>query len=174
MARRSQSLRRGNRGRSMESVRWSGGTFFFNAISAGNSALVFLTASNDPPETILRIRGELVAWIDGLEAPAVSIDVAVGVILVPEGSATTVQWSPGSEANAPWLMYERFSLGYEEYVTDVIDAPGLTVFRKTIDVKAQRIVRPDVEAQLAIENNTLSGAAAVNVAFTSRVLLGAT
>jgi len=158
----------------MESVRWSANTLSFLAKTAGSSALTFITSSDDPPETILRIRGELVGWIDALSVPATAVDVAIGIALVPEGSSTNVQWDPATEGNAPWFMYERFTIGYEEFVTDVIAAQGLAVFRKTIDVKAMRIIRPDVEAQCVMTNTTINGADAVNVVLSARVLLGAT
>ena len=160
--------------REIESVRWSGATSSFLAFGAGTNALTFLSASNDPPETLMRIRGELVAWIDAVQAPASMVDIAIGVIKVPEGTGTGGTMSPITDDEAPWMMYERFTLGYEEYVTDVIDAPGLTVFRKSIDVKSMRIIRPGVELQLAVENVTLNGVASVNISFAHRGLLGAT
>jgi len=158
----------------MESVRWSGATNTFLAQAAGSAAQVFINAADTPPETLLRLRGELVGTIDGLEAPGPLIDVALGIALVPEGSGVTVLWQPGSEANAPWWFHTRFTLGYEEYVTDVIDSPGLTTFRQTIDLKGMRIIRPDVEAQIVIENITLATAGSVNLVLSSRVLFGAT
>ena len=122
----------------------------------------------------MRIRGELVAYIDAASAPTKLVDVAVGIALVPEGSGTTVLWSPITDEDAPWWYYERFVLGYEEMVTDVIDVPGITSFRSTIDVKGMRIIRPDVEAQIVVENATLQSASSVNVALTARVLFGST
>ena len=62
-------------------------------------------------------------------------------------------------------------LGYEEYVVDVIDAPGLTVYRSPIDSKAMRIVR-NQEVQLVVHNTTLIGAASVNVSVHGRFLTG--
>jgi len=120
----------------------------------------------------MRIRGELVAYIDGLQAPPALVDCAVGVHIVPGGSGTTVTAAPITDPNAPWLLYERFTLGYEEYVTDVIDNPGLTMFRKVIDVKGMRIIRPDVEMQVVFQNATLAGAASVNFSLAARVLFG--
>ena len=172
MARRHH--RSSSRGRNIESLRWSGANYFFDAISAGVARLNFLTASNDPPETIMRIRGELVAWIDGVQAPGVAIDVALGCVLVPEGTGTGGSMSPITDDTAPWFLYERFTLGYEEPVADVVDVPGLTLIRIPIDVKAMRIVRPDVEAQVSIENVSLTSAAAVNLSLNVRVLLGST
>ncbi len=166
--------RRSTRGpvrKRIQSTRWDGANHFFGAATAGAVAQTFATAGTDT-ETLLRIRGELTGWIDGNDAPPVAIDVAVGIALVPEGSGTTVLWSPLSDDNAPWLMYERFTLGYEEYVTDVIQAVSLSSMRKTIDVKAQRIIRPDIELQIVMESATLSGAGAINVSFGFRALLG--
>ncbi len=158
----------------MESTLWSGNVQTFGAQAAGSAAAVFIGATTDPPQTLLRMRGQLVAWIDGLEIPAVGVDVGVGIALVPEGSGTTVTWSPLQDEDAPWWFYTRFTLGYEEYVTDVIDAPGLTVFRETIDLKGMRIIRPDVEAQIVVEQQTLIGAGTVNIVLSERVLFGAT
>ena len=166
--------RRSNRGsakKRIQSTRWDGANHFFGAATAGVVAQIFATAGTDT-ETLLRIRGELVGYIDGLDAPPVAIDGAVGIALVPEGSGTTPQWSPLADDNAPWLMYERFTLGYEEYVTDVIQAVQLSSFRRMIDVKAQRIIRPDIELQIVMESATISGAGAINVSFGFRALLG--
>ena len=57
-------------------------------------------------------------------------------------------------------------------MTDVIDIPGLTSFRKTIDSKAMRILRPGREVQLVFENLTLTSAATIQTALTFRMLLG--
>ncbi len=155
----------------IQQLRWDGANYAFSSMGAGTAALVYITAANDT-ETLMRIRGELVCWVDGLEAPAPAFEVGIGLIVMPEGQSTTVVSSPLSDANAPWLMYESFLLGYEEYVTDVIDAPGLSVFRKTIDVKSQRILRPDREVQIVVENTTIISAGSLNLSFSSRVLFG--
>jgi len=167
--------RRGRRGgRQIESTRWSGGTSTFAAQTAGATALTFINASADPPETLLRLRGELVSWAQGPDAPDVATHCALGIALVPEGSSTTVTWSPITDDDAPWWFYQDWVLGYEEMVTDVIDVPGLAVFRKTIDLKGMRILRPDVEAQIVFEQSTLIAAMTVNTILTSRVLFGST
>ena len=165
---------RGRRGREIESTRWSGGSVLFSAQSAGTAAAVFINASADPPETLMRMRGELTAYLDSTSAPGGLIEVGIGVALVPEGSGTTVTWSPLTDDDAPWWYYDRFVLGYEEMVADVIDVPGITSFRKTIDVKGMRIIRPDVEAQIVVENVTLLNADGVNLQVSARVLFGST
>jgi len=123
-------------------------------------------------ETLMRIRGELVCALDSVSAPAKLVNVAIGALVVQAGSSTTVIQEPITDAEAPWLFYETFAVGYEEAVVDVIDVPGLSSFRKTIDVKAMRILRPGREVQLVAQAATLNGAMPVNMTFTFRALLG--
>ena len=155
----------------IQNLRWSGANHLFAALGAGASAQVMVTAA-EQKDTIMRIRGELVAYMDGALGPGKLFRAGIGAIVMPEGQSTTVVSGPLDDESAPWLFYESFTLGYEEYVTDVIDCPGLTSFRKTIDVKAMRILRPDQELQLVVENETLLSGAAMNLNFTFRILLG--
>jgi len=158
----------------MESKRWDGANYLFAPQAAGSSALNYITAADTPPETLLRLRGEVVCYLDGTAGPGILVEVGLGIALVPEGSSTTVLWSPLTDVSAPWWMYERFSIGYEEMVTDVVSVQGLPVFRRQVDVKGMRIIRPDVEAQIVIEVATLLTTDAVNLSFSSRVLFGST
>ncbi len=153
----------------IKNLRWGGSTHQFN-IAAGTAAQTFITDGST--ETLMRIRGNLVAWIDGLEIPAVGIAIGIGLLVVQAGSSTTVIQSPLTDPEALWLWYESFVVGYEEYVTDVIDAPGLSVFRREIDSKAMRILRPGREVQLVMENVTTAGAGTVNLQMVHRTLLG--
>ncbi len=167
-------MARGRRDRlapKIQNLRWSGATFSFLAQSAGSTAQVFVTSASTT-DTIMRIRGELLANFDATLASGRGIDVAIGAIVMPEGQGTTVVSSPISDEDAPWLFYERFALAYEEYVTDVISAQGAAVFRKTIDVKVMRILRPDRMMQLVVEQATVDGAAALNLRFSARILIG--
>ena len=154
----------------IDSTRWGGAVHSFLALAAGTAAQVMVTDGR--VETLLRIRGELVSWADGPDQPATAIDVAMGALVVQAGSGTTVIQSPITDPDAPWLFYERWMLGYEEMVTDVLDVPGITSFRKTIDSKAMRILREGREVQLVMEQATISGGAAVNTVLQMRVLLG--
>ncbi len=163
--------RRSNSSPKIRNLRWGRSVSRFNAQSAGTAALVFITAA-DTQDTIMRMHLEICAWIDAVQTPSKLIDVAVGAIVMPEGQGTTVVSSPITDDTAPWIFYERFVLGYEEYVTDVIDSPGLTTFRKTIDVKSMRILRPDREVQLVFEQATIVTAAACNLTVSASVLLG--
>ncbi len=162
---------RRSRVKKIEAVRWTRNHFFFGAQAAGSVALNFITSA-DAIDTVLRIRGEVTSWIDGNDAPPVGVDCALGLLVMPEGQGTTVLSSPITDENAPWLLYERWTLAYEEIVTDVIAAQGVLSFRKTIDNKAMRILRPDREVQIVFEQATVSGAGSVNCGFAASVLLG--
>jgi len=160
-----------DRTRKIDNVRWIGWGAGVAALSAGQDAQVVLTATAIP-DIIMRTRGQLFAYIDAAQAPASLIEVAVGFILVPQGTTTAVLWSPITDPNAPWFWYTRFALGYEEYVIDVIDAPGASVYRETIDSKAMRKAPPDTEVQMVVEQATLNGAASVNLHTSGRFLIG--
>ena len=159
-------------GRKIDNLRWGAFNNSFLATGAGASGAIVLTTIVGVVETIMRTRGNLVAWIDGLEAPAVGVIVSCGLIVVPEGTGSTVTWDPAGDPNAPWFWYESFVLGYEEYVADVIDCPGLSSHRSIIDSKAMRRWPQDSEIQFVMTNTTLAGAASVNVSIDGRILFG--
>ena len=153
-------------------TRWAGFSFAFFSQAAGSIAAQLSSASATTRETILRTRGNLVAWVDATGAPARACDISVGIRLVPAGTGTTVLTDPFGEAAAPWFWYEEFVLGYEEMVTDVVDVSGITSFRAVIDSKAMRIWRPETEIQLVMTNTTLASATVVNLAVSGRFLIG--
>jgi len=160
-----------SRTRKIDNVRWDGFSLSQLAQSAGAVAQVFRTAAT-MPETLLRIRGSMLVQLDGSLAPGRGVIVTQGLILVPAGSATTVQFSPVSDDQAPWLWYSAQALYYDEPVTDVIGSQlGLGV-REIMDGKAMRRVRPEVEIQWVVENTTIDGAQATNTVITGRVLFG--
>ncbi len=166
--------RRGSRsrgGKVIDNVHWLPFIGVSLAQAAG-SAAISLVSTALTPFTIMRTRGTLVASIDGAGAPGGLVQVGVGMIVVPEGTGGTVLQSPINDANADWFWYETFVLGYEEMVTDVVDVPGITSFRATIDSKAMRRMLSDTEIQLVIEQATLATSRSVNVAVAGRVLLG--
>ncbi len=150
-------------------VHWTGIQGFTAALSAG-SVGVLLSSSQHATETLLRLRGNLTAWIDGAQAGGQSVIASIGIHLVPEGTGITVTVDPFGDPSRSWWYYSTFVLGYEEYVTDAVDAAGLSVFREIVDVKAMRIVRPDTELQMVITNTTLVSAASINVSLDARAL----
>ncbi len=123
-------------------------------------------------DTILRTRGSLIGYLDGLSAGGTAVLISVGIWIVPEGTGTTVLASPFSDPNADWFYYSQFVLASEELVADVIDVPAATGYREVIDSKAMRIGMPDTEVQAVFENTTLLGATPVNVNVAGRFLLG--
>ena len=154
----------------IDAIRWNGAHHSFLAVTAGAVAQTMITDGTQ--ETLLRIRGQIMAYWDAATAPPKSVDVAIAALVVQAGTGSTVIQKPITDPDAPWLMYERFTLGYEEMVTDVIDVPGLTSFRKEIDNKAMRILREGREVQLVVEQATILAAGPVNVSFSFRALLG--
>jgi len=157
-------------GKKIDFVHWTGFSDTFNGQAAGSVGKTLFAAQHDP-ETLLRIRGNFVSYVDGAQAPGGQIGVGAGIILVPEGTGTTVLWAPLADADAPWIWYTSFLLGYEEYVTDVIDSPGVTSFREVIDNKAMRVIR-NQEVQLVVEQGTTGTAMSMNGAIHGRGLFG--
>ncbi len=159
-------------GKKIDFTRWDGGSVAKLAFAAGTIGSTFISSAANS-ETWLRFRGNLMAWVDGNPAPGVLTDVGVGMIVMPEGTGTTITSSPISDSNAPWIYYSRFTLGYDEPVTDVVSVQGLSSYREIIDLKAMRILRPDREVQFVVESVTLATAVSINVVMGGRVLLGA-
>ncbi len=140
------------------------------AQSAGSVAVMAFASEQLREKTLIRIRGNIVTWVDGVAAPATAAIVTLGLIVVPEGTGTTVLQAPFTDSQRPWIWYESFMVGYEEMVTDVIDIPALTSFRAVIDSKSMRKVPPDSELQMVFENTTSNGAETVNTCVEGRVL----
>ncbi len=160
-----------SRSRKIDNLRWLGFNTTFAALSAGAVATTALAASQ-LPDTVMRTRGSIAAYLDSVSAPGGLVRVGVGLIVVPEGTGSTVLWSPLTDRNAPWFWYTVFTLGYEEMVADVIDVPGMTSYREAIDSKAMRRSPPDTEIQCVAENATILNADGVNVTVDGRILLG--
>ena len=157
-------------GKKIDFVHWTGLQESADAFSAGTVAKTAHAAQHDP-ETLLRFRGNLNVLPDATQIPGGSVEIGVGLILVPEGTGTTVLWSPNADPDAPWIYYSQFGIAYEEMVTDVIAVQGAMSFRERIDNKAMRVVR-NQEVQFVVENTTIQGAMAVNVLLTGRTLWG--
>jgi len=163
--------RRGGFEKKIETVHWARGTpAQFTGLTAGTAAIGAFAAQH-LPETLLRLRGNWMAFADGAQAPGGLIQVALGLILVPEGSAATVTWSPITDGDAPWVWIDEVSLAYEEMVTDVIDIPVAAGYRREIDSKAMRKVR-NRELQWVVEQVTVGGAMTINVVGNVRGLSG--
>ena len=95
------------------------GSFQFVAQAAGAAAINVFSALH-LPETHLRMRGEWAACLDGGAASAVGLAVSIGIIQVPEGTGSTVLWSPITDGDAPWIWWDTLHLLYTEQVPDVV------------------------------------------------------
>ena len=156
----------------IDTVHWTYGSFEFSALSAGNAAVNVLTAQH-LPETLLRMRGEWISTLASAGIPNRAVAVTIGAILVPEGTGTTVLWSPVIDGDAPWIWWDVIHLSYQEMVADVIGTQITLGGRRVIDSKAMRKVR-NTELQVVVEQATILSASAadVDVAGSMRVLAG--
>jgi len=157
-------------GKKIDVVHWTHFASSFLAQSAGTAA-VTLNAAQHLPETLLRTRGEFTCWKDATGTPGQAGLISLGMIFVPEGTGTTVLWSPQSDGDAPWIWVDYFAVAYEEMVTDVISVQTLSGVRRVIDSKAMRHNR-NQEVQMVIENTTVGTAISVNAVFAGRTLWG--
>ncbi len=164
--------RRGGFAKKIDTVHWTLGIMRANQLAAGSVGQTLLGAQH-LPETLLRMRGEVVGAMSGPLTPDTGVVIAMGIILVPEGTGTTVLWDPLNDGDAPWIWWDAFNLIYQEYVTDVIATNNVADRSRVIDSKAMRKVR-NTELQFVAVNSTLSGmsAATVEVAGLVRVLAG--
>ncbi len=141
----------------IDTVHWTGlGAVWLDQTAGSTGRAGF--AAQHLPETFLRFRGEWGCTLDSGIAPGVGVSIAIGLIMVPEGTGTTVLWSPATDADAPWIWWDTACLIYEEQVTDVV-ASNTRDMRRVVDSKAMRKVR-NSELQFVVENATLSGFAA--------------
>ena len=157
-------------GKKIDFTHWTFGAGSQLAAGGGPTGTILLAAQH-LPETILRMRGEFVTYLDAAQATPSLVRVVSGLILVPEGTSSTVLWSPDTDSDAPWIWFDVSHIGYEEMVTDVIDVPLLSFARKTIDSKAMRIVK-NMELQYVREATNLVGSPNTNTAIGVRVLSG--
>ena len=155
------------------SRRWIGfstGSSLFT--QAAGTAGVLLATATTLRDTVMRTRGNLCCTLDGVATEGSSALISLGLIIVPEGTGTTVLQSPFTDANADWFWYTQFAIMYDEPITDVLQAFGGSGYREAIDSKAMRISNPDTEVQLVMENTTVNVAVTVNVQVAGRFLLG--
>ena len=163
---------RGRHAKRIDTVHWTLIQESALALSAGSVAANALPAQH-LPETLLRIRGEWTAGFAAGGASSRGVTVTAGLIQVPEGTGTTVLWSPNTDGDAPWIWWDVFNLVYKEMVTDVIDLPNTASARRVMDSKAMRKIR-NTELQFVVENATINSlaAATIDCVMTARVLSG--
>ena len=164
--------RRSGFAKKIETVHWTYGSFQFIAQAAGTIAFNVFGAQH-LPETLLRTRGEWISFFSGALGSGIGVAVTIGLIQVPEGTDTTVLWSPITDGDAPWIWWDTLHLGYTEQVADVNYSSQTSSGRRLIDSKAMRKLR-NTELQCVMENASVGGltGATVNVVGSMRVLTG--
>ncbi len=163
--------RRSGFAKKIDFVHWTYGSFSKLALSAGTSA-VSVFAEQHLPETLLRMRGEIVVYADGAQAPGALASIGCGIRAVPSGTDATVLTSPISQGDAPWIWLGYYMIGHEEGVVDVLALSGLGFVRDVIDSKAMRKLDQNTELQFVVENATVGSAVTVNIAGQVRILTG--
>ncbi len=158
------------RGKKIDYTHWTYSAWVSLAQGVGTSVGATVFAAQHQPETLLRFRGNHVGFLDGAGAPGEFLEVGVGLILVPEGTGSTVLWSPIADGDAPWIWVDYYHLAHEELVVDVVDVQ-LGSYRSSIDNKAMRIIR-NQEVQVVTEVSNLSSGSDINVAGQVRGLFG--
>jgi len=159
-------------GKTIDSVHWTYGSFQFIGQGAGAAAINVFSAQH-LPETLLRSRGNWSTAISAAQAAGRGISVAIGMIQVPEGTGSTVLWSPITDGDAPWIWWDVMELLYTEQVVDVIASQNTLSGMRVLDTKAMRKLR-NTELQVVVEQATITGlgGANVDVAGSMRVLTG--
>ncbi len=155
----------------IDTVHWTYGSFSFSNVDAATSSAATVFAAQHLPETLMRTRGSVSLNLDGVQAPGVGVSLAIGFIQVPEGTGTTVLWSPITDGDAPWIWWDTREFLYDETVQDVIGSQATLAFQITIDSKAMRKLR-NTELQMVVQNATLLSSSGVNVFGAVRCLFG--
>jgi len=159
--------RRSGFAKKIETVHWTTGGFSTTALGAGATAQLIATAQH-LPETLLRTRGSWAARLASGLGDGIGVILECGIIQVPEGTGTTVLWSPGTDGDAPWIWWDTMILMYGEYVVDAVWPSNVSDGQRIIDSKAMRRLR-NTEIQFVAENSTISGFTGSSVAIAAQV-----
>ena len=100
---------RGRFAKKIDTVHWTVFQATQASLSAGSEGIL-LSQAQHLPETMLRLRGEWACCLAGAASDAVGALVTAGIILVPEGTGTTVLWAPQTDGDAPWIWWDTMSL----------------------------------------------------------------
>ena len=163
--------RRSSFAKKIDTVHW---TLIQETLSTGAGSLAInALPAQHLPETLLRIRGEFIVAPQAPLADAQGAVMACGLILVPEGTGTTVLWSPITDGDAPWIWWDAMNCDYQEFIADGNYTSNTCDGRRVIDSKAMRKVR-NTELQFVVENATITGLTAMTLraTITARVLAG--
>ncbi len=127
---------------------------------------------SDTAETLVRVRGEVVVWLDATGSTIGDMmQFAWGLLRAPSGSSD-VGVSPLTEGGANWLAYGLASIGTEVALGNLAAAPGLGAAMRIfhVDSKSMRKLREDESVYFILETADITGAPTVNVGAMFRVL----
>ncbi len=162
--------RRSGFSKTIDSVRWTPSSSTFAGIGGDATAALIAVGAGGEAETVLRVRGHVMCWLDATAAQGEIMQVSVGFILAQGGQSTTVLSSPSTDADARWIWHQDMIVASE---TAAVVSNELGIFRAEIDGKAMRKAGRDQEIQCVVETTTLLGSAApTNTVVVCRWLVG--
>ena len=123
-------------------------------------------------ETLIRIRGEVLVWLD----PATSevgdaLEVAWGVLRAPTGILSEVGVNPIQDGGAPWVAYGVATLA-SEIANFVGVNEGSLMKRFEVDNKAMRKLRDAETLYFVLRTSSIVGSPTMNYGFMLRFLTG--
>ena len=150
-------------------LRWVLGRGTLLTLSGGATAGATVISAGNTSQTIMRTRGRFAVWLDPPLVVGDLVAWAVGLLIVPGLTGTTVTSSPLTDPEAPFYWYESGHLAAE--TTADADGEGIKVVTGIVDVKAMRILRPDQEVQMVAEMSDITQTSEVNFHGTFRTLI---
>ena len=147
---------------------WQDSQLALLAVAAGTPTAGQIFSVN-LSSTLVRVRGEVLAWLDATPAAGDAVVVGCGMRVAPNGAGNTVIIDPLSDGDGDWFWYELMTLAF-----DGTDVNGVTAAKRIeIDGKAMRRVKQAEEIQFVMNQLTIGTAQAVNVSVNVRALFGA-
>ncbi len=141
--------------------------------TAVNVITQFESFVSDTAETLVRVRGEVLVWLDLSGSAAGDVMVfAWGIVRSASGS-TDVGVSPITEGGANFLAYGICTLGTEIAIGTAGDGNvrnGIAMKRFEIDSKAMRKLRENESIYMIFETADVVGAPVTNAGFAIRAL----
>ncbi len=144
----------GRRGRTIDFKSWSA-IPSVTITTTGAATLSGAGLSFAIPATILRMRGEILFYLDGAaDTSRQVIAAAIGLISTDAFTlGSTAFPDPLADVGFPWLWYSAVSLSNDlDSVGDVIDAA--VAVRLQVDSKAMRKVKPDETLVVVFQTST--------------------
>ena len=137
------------------------------ALAAGVGGTILTTFGL--ASTILRIRGQVLVYLDGLGTTGELVKVGLAISKLPEDASSTLL-APITDPAADYLWHNVVHVGYEENVFNEF-SQSVSAVCIDIDSKVMRRMRTGDQLSFVAENVTVGAAASVNVAAGGRFLV---